>query len=193
MADDIAALIGELGLPRPHVLGHSLGAAIAQSLATRHPGLVDKLILSNPLLSLSPRTAAALRGLLHLREQGVPPALFIEGLLPWVFSPGFLAVSQNIQGAVTMTLANPHPQSLIGQSRHLEALQKFDSRPWFRAITRPALLIAGDEDICAPQSEAEELAAGIAGARLVVLRGMAHLPMLEAPEEFCRVVNEFCG
>src|SRR5919106_1310296 len=45
MADDIAALIGHLGLEKPDIVGYSLGGGVAFFLALRHPELVGKLVI----------------------------------------------------------------------------------------------------------------------------------------------------
>jgi pimeloyl-ACP methyl ester carboxylesterase len=45
MADDVALLIGHLGLERADVMGYSLGGAVALQTAIRHPGVVDRLVL----------------------------------------------------------------------------------------------------------------------------------------------------
>ena len=47
LADDLAGLIRALGLERVHVLGHDWGGTLAYCLATRHPQLVDRLIILN--------------------------------------------------------------------------------------------------------------------------------------------------
>jgi pimeloyl-ACP methyl ester carboxylesterase len=45
MADDIAALIGELGLAKANVMGFSLGGGVALRTAMQHPDVVDRLVL----------------------------------------------------------------------------------------------------------------------------------------------------
>ncbi len=45
MADDIAALIGHLGLDRPDVVGYSLGGGVAFWTAVKHPELVGRLVI----------------------------------------------------------------------------------------------------------------------------------------------------
>ena len=47
-AEDLATLIGTLGLPAAHVVGHSYGAYVALLLALRHPEIVRSLVLSEP-------------------------------------------------------------------------------------------------------------------------------------------------
>ena len=44
MADDVAAVLGHLGIGKAHVMGYSLGAAVALQVAIRHPELVEKLV-----------------------------------------------------------------------------------------------------------------------------------------------------
>ena len=58
-------------------------------------------------------------------------------------------------------------------------------------VTASVLAVAGSEDVATPPELLEEIAAGISGCRLVVLDGVAHLPSMERPGEFNRVVLEF--
>jgi pimeloyl-ACP methyl ester carboxylesterase len=191
MAEDVAVLMDRLGVGRAHVLGHSMGGAIAQELARHRPELVGRLILANTLVRLPATTAAAFRWLLRLREAGIPPRTLIEGALPWVHSRHFLADPANAEAAIESFLANPFPQSLDGQRRQLDALLDFDSGPWFPQITARTLVLAGEEDICTGVADSGQLAQGIAGARLVTLPGAAHVPFLENPGEFADVVRAF--
>ncbi|HZQ10888.1 MAG TPA: alpha/beta hydrolase, partial [Anaerolineae bacterium] len=57
----------------------------------------------------------------------------------------------------------------------------------------PTLLVWGERDRLAPLARAYELAAEIPEARLAVIKNAGHLPQLEDPVSFVRVVREFCG
>ena len=57
-----------------------------------------------------------------------------------------------------------------------------DSRPLLAAITCPTLVLVGDADELTPPDLAKEIAAGIIGARLVVVPDCGHLSTLERPE-----------
>ncbi|MEO6054665.1 MAG: alpha/beta hydrolase [Chthoniobacterales bacterium] len=191
MADDTAALIRFLGLEKPHIFGRSMGSGIAQTLAVKHSSLIDKLILNNPLIQLNPVMKQAFRWLLTLRKTGLPIDLLTEGAMPWLFSNEFMANPQNIKTVAMLAKNDPYLQSIIGQSRQLEALTAFNSRPWFSKITASTLIIAGNEDICTPLKDSEELADGISGSKLIILPGMAHATPIEAPEEICRYTLDF--
>lgn len=191
MAEDVVALMKRLKISKAHVLGHSMGGAIAQDLAFHHPQLVDRLVLANALIRFSTQAATAFGWLLKLRESGAPASLLIEGVLPWVYSPRFLENPENIRRTVEFFLADPHPQSLAGQRRQFEALMECDSRSWFSKIAADTLVIVSDKDICTGVTDSEQLAAGIPNARLARIPDMAHLAPVECPAEFARLVKDF--
>src|SRR2546426_11935091 len=55
MADDTAGLLRQLGIPRAHVFGLSMGGMIAQALVLRHPPMARRLALVVSPLRRSPR------------------------------------------------------------------------------------------------------------------------------------------
>ncbi|HWI71077.1 MAG TPA: alpha/beta hydrolase, partial [Baekduia sp.] len=59
------------------------------------------------------------------------------------------------------------------------------------AIDVPALVLVGDSDQLAPLDRSEELAAGIAGARLVIVEACGHLSALERPDDVARALVEW--
>ena len=66
-----------------------------------------------------------------------------------------------------------------------------DSRPGLAAIACPALVIVGDGDVLTPPERAEEIANGIPGARLSVIRDSGHLSSLEQPAAVTKSMLEF--
>jgi len=67
--------------------------------------------------------------------------------------------------------------------RQMHAVMKrADSRPGLSAIACPTMVIVGDDDELTPPAAAQEIAAGISGARLVVIPECGHLSTLEQPE-----------
>ena len=71
-----------------------------------------------------------------------------------------------------------------------EALSRFDVRDRLADVTAPVLAVAGSEDVATPPELLEEIAAGIAGCRLVVLDGVAHLPPAEVPSVVVKLLAQ---
>jgi pimeloyl-ACP methyl ester carboxylesterase/ribosomal protein S18 acetylase RimI-like enzyme len=72
------------------------------------------------------------------------------------------------------------PEAFIRQQQAI--MDRPDSRPGLAAIGCPTLVLVGDDDQLTPPAWSEELAAGIPGARLVVVAGAGHLSTLDQPE-----------
>jgi pimeloyl-ACP methyl ester carboxylesterase len=68
-----------------------------------------------------------------------------------------------------------------------------DSTPTLGTIACPTIVVVGAEDTLTPPVEAEKMAAGIKGARLLRIPGAGHLPNIENPVEFDRVLVEFAA
>lgn len=66
-----------------------------------------------------------------------------------------------------------------------------DSRPGLPAIRCPTLVIVGDGDVLTPPERAEEIANGIPGARLSIIRDSGHLSTLEQPSAVTRDMAQF--
>lgn len=191
LAEDCKALTQALGWKKFHVLGHSMGGAIAQTFAVKFPEIIKKVVLSNTFIKIKPVQAAALQFFLDLRKQGVDPAIQLRGILPWIFSNEFCSSKKRLEGVIEILMNHPYPQSFVGQKRQLEALLAFDSRAWVKEISVPALVVGGAEDILTPHSDGEELAEKISGSALYTFPHMGHDPLHENPEQYVQVVSEF--
>ena len=71
-----------------------------------------------------------------------------------------------------------------------ETAPKFDLRPLLPSIRAETLVITGDHDFLGKLA-ADELAAGIAAARTVVLRGAGHFLWIDEPQAFASEVTAF--
>ena len=79
-----------------------------------------------------------------------------------------------------------------GMARQEEAIiGRIDSRPSLAAISVPTLVLIGDGDPLIPREQAEEIAAAIASARLVVVPACGHASTLEQPDAVNRALLEW--
>jgi pimeloyl-ACP methyl ester carboxylesterase len=85
-----------------------------------------------------------------------------------------------LKRAVALMSEETGPDVFIRQQRAI--MGRADSRPTLATITCPTLVVVGDADQLTPPAAAQEIAAGIAGARLVVIPQSGHLSTMERPE-----------
>ena len=169
-AEDMRALLDELGIERAMIGGGSMGAGVSITFALTHPERVEKLVLiAPPPLAETVGTAQqVLGGLATLIESaGVEQAAEIVMQLP---DFAMLKESDPAQFALMRDwLRSQNAASVVQAIRGLlfgPALP--DER--FGEITAPALIVAHPGDPIHPLSSAERLHDAIAGSRLVVAR-----------------------
>jgi pimeloyl-ACP methyl ester carboxylesterase len=85
-----------------------------------------------------------------------------------------------LEAIVWAMMRDSGAETFIRQQRAI--IGRADSRPFLALIRVPTLVLVGSEDAITPSELAEEMAGGIAGARLVVVPGSGHLSTLEAPQ-----------
>ncbi len=186
MAEDAIALMDALGIGRAHVVGSSMGGEIAQELAIAFPQRVDRLVLMATtaggywahVVETEQRPVDLRRLVLRLRGLARQLRRRLRAL----------AARRSGRGAQP---PEPPPASAHGLRRQQEAAAAFDAHGRLHRITAPTLVLAGSRDQVAPVAAAEELARGIPGARLVVLRGAGHLMHYERADEVNRLLLDF--
>jgi 3-oxoadipate enol-lactonase len=176
LAGDLEGLLAALDLPAAHVVGHSLGGAIAQELALAAPERVRTLALVGSWARNDEYTRALFRTWQRLRTT-LEPAAFVEAILLTGVGHTFLN-SVGTAPIVQMFLAAPNPQSAEAYCRQVDADLAHDTLDRLGKIQPPTLVVAGDEDKIFPLHHARQLADGI-GAELLVLAGVGHTPGLE--------------
>lgn len=190
MANDTMALVGHLGLMRPHILGHSMGGAIAQIIAKKYFDKISKLLILNSAAKFNRRTIFALNSLLNLRKEEVSFDLLIDACIPWLFSSSYMAKSENITGFKEYLKNNPYFQSIEDQERQFHAILQFDFRNWLSNIMVPTLVIASEDDIVDLPKESQQLARNISNAQFITIAG-GHSSPIEQPKELNEAILKF--
>ena len=183
MADAAAALLRTLEVPSAHVAGFSMGSAIAQELALRHPELVRSLVL----VSTYARPDALWRSQLNfwrwLVEVAPSERAFFEGFFTWVYTPRAHA-DGTVGEIVEEALAFPHKQSVEAFQAQVDVCIAHETADRLPEITTPTLVLSGELDIILPPRFGRVVATRIPDARFDVMAGEAHQPFQEVPEEF---------
>ena len=191
---DIRGLMDHLGVARAVLVGVSMAGRNALDLTLEHPERVEALVLVAAGLSgyswddpaMQAADAAVDAALAAGRRD---EAAEIE-LKTWVAGPrrSLDRIDAGLRRRVReMILQNYANQPEIGQPLSFEppAIGRLSE------VRAPTLIIVGDEDVPDVLAIADRLAAGIAGARKVVMRGTAHLPSMEQPAAFNDIVRGF--
>jgi pimeloyl-ACP methyl ester carboxylesterase len=192
MAGDAVALLDALGIDKAHVLAHSMGGAIALHLALDNPTRVDRLVLVSPAVGGEPG---------HRAGEPLPPpdAWWVDDpvertrrVLPLVVGPEYRARMSEADVAYIAALEQGNRTTWAGLMRQ-EAAATGDEQILCRLaeIRAPTLVIHGDADVPVPLEQGQALAAGIPGARLVVLPGVGHRPWVERPEPTIGAILSF--
>lgn len=193
MAEDVTALMQALHLKKAHLIGNSMGGNIAQIIAYQHPELVKSLVLANSFMKAHGRLVLHVQTRLDLMKLGfpIPAEVVIHGLLLWAYSSHYLGQPGVVDRLTKAALTNPVVITIEGYEHQLNALLTFDSQKWFDKINVPCLVISSDDDLLASPKEAQYMADKIPGAEYFCFEDIGHLPQLECPEAFERLVLEF--
>jgi pimeloyl-ACP methyl ester carboxylesterase len=165
--------------PRFALVGLSLGGYTALEIMRRAPERVAGLAVLDS--SARPDTAESSerrRVAMAATERGEYRAV-TEAQWPNLVHPAHAENLALKNAYVEMHMA-VGAEAFVRQQRAI--ISRPDSRPSLAAIKCPTLVLVGDADKVTPKEVAEELAAGIAGARLCVIESCGHLSALEQPE-----------
>jgi pimeloyl-ACP methyl ester carboxylesterase/SAM-dependent methyltransferase len=178
---DARGLIDVLAGGRAHLMGLSMGGAIAQHLAVEHPDRVATLTLisSSPgpaddLPPVAERLSAALADPApepDRNDAGAVVEHIVEGYRPYA-GPGCFDEAAVREAARRMVARTPNRGASAGNHRLVEGAGDVRSR--LGEVTAPALVIHGSEDPLFPPAHGEALANEIPGAELLLLEGVGH-------------------
>lgn len=186
MAGDVVELWDHLGIAHSHLLGISMGGMIAQWLAGKFPGRVDRLVL----VSTAPNRS-------YIRDHGSyawsTDEKIVEAKLATYFSAGFLAGNRPLVAAMARQMAKAAVEGkfLDDSARQMRAMDGFDATPLLASVRRPSLVIHGSEDVIVPPAAADALAANLPNVITRRFDGAGHLLLAERPKELYETVSAF--
>jgi pimeloyl-ACP methyl ester carboxylesterase len=184
MADGVARFVRALGLPLVDVLGFSIGGFVAQSLASRHPGLIRRLVL----VGTGPRNgeSSPVNGVFQVACNPVPAE---DDFLYLFFSP-----SANSQAAGrafwkrrTEREDRDPPSSVEAMKSQIAAIMDWtqprgERYAYLREISQPTLVVNGHNDIMVPSVNSFTLQQYIPDAQLILYPDSGHGSLFQYPE-----------
>jgi abhydrolase domain-containing protein 6 len=185
----LAAILDELGIERCHLAGNSMGGAVCALFAATHPERTLSLALfspggvyrySSPALDmiqggenpLIPRNRAEFDRLMKLAMERSP-------FIPWPVTSVLAERAVADQKIKEKVFAEIHGS------------QKFDFEAALQSIRSPALILWGTKDRILNVKNVAVFGRLIPNARVQLLEGIGHVPMIEAPEETASICGAF--
>ena len=190
MAQDALALADGLELESFHLLGVSMGGAIAQEMVLAAPERIRTLTLA---LSFAGSGAyGRFRGR-HWGErvQGMTWEQRMDELLLLTMSEQWFEDAGAVEWLRGVMLNHPHPQPAEAFARQVDAAGRFDTRNRLGPLEMPVHVIGAEHDILVPVWKSKEIAELIPGSKLTILERAPHSAGLERPDEFNATVLDF--
>lgn len=166
-ADVLADVLAEAGVRKAIVLGHSIGAQVAASLAVRQPAVVDRLVLVGPTGDPEAASVPAVIGRWFANAPSEPVSF------------NALACRELVQVGVRRMVAT------------LRAALADHFVPNVRRLQMPTIVVRGERDRVSPQRWAEEIDALLGHGHLVTISRFAHTVVYSAADELADVVGDF--
>ncbi|MDQ2584022.1 alpha/beta fold hydrolase [Saccharothrix yanglingensis] len=188
-ADDLVALLDRLAIDRAVVWGLSMGGQITMELHRSHPERVRALVLADTTHEADEPAAARARHETadRVEREGIGP--YAEELMRRMISPRTAVEQPDVADHVRRMMRGAPPAGAAAALRGRAA--RPDYTPSLASARVPVLVVVGEEDEFTPVATARRLHGTVPGSALAVVPRAGHLPNLEQPALFNRVVEEF--
>ena len=186
------AVLDAADIPSAHIVGASMGGAIAQILAVRNPERVASLTLACTACRNHPWRHELLLSWVDVATTQGMRAL-CRTAMRWMVGPRSLRRFAPALGLMAPLLLGAPVHGFVAQVQAILAMDEEAMPQQLAGITAPTLVVVGNQDILTPRGDSEEIAERIPGAELAVIAGAAHGLMVEHGATFNRVVTGFIG
>jgi 3-oxoadipate enol-lactonase len=207
LAADAQAFAKALDFVPEHIVGHSLGAAIALQLTLEHPARVRSLTLVAPppaegrsvvrnadwfshsvsrLFDVDREASVVTLGATYrmLRHLGANRPMLRQALMRLAPSLGYDdAFIELVSDAARMA-----PQAVVG---HLQALDGWDVQTRLRSLRQPVLVVGGQQDVLVGADDLKAFARRLPRGRIVIWADVGHAVQLEQPRRFALALFRF--
>ncbi|BDE07288.1 alpha/beta hydrolase [Vulcanimicrobium alpinum] len=202
LAGDLAGVLDALAIDRAAVAGHSIGGYVALAFFRMYAERVAGLALvashtaadaaRNPNADPAQRELGAGRDAVaaRLAVEGTMAAA-VESYLPRYLAPHCYAHHPALVERLRALMERQNPRGCAQLVRGMK--ERVASDDLLEDVHVPALIVAGAEDTYLSVASQQAISRGIAGSELVVLDGVGHLPMWEAPGATSAALTRWCA
>jgi len=187
LVEDLVAVLDAARVGRCHLVGHSLGAAVALLAAARHPSRVGRVVAVAPAFYVDAYLSAVLDHWEALARSDLPAGAVHRGLLLPAFGPR--AFERLVPALAEELDRRPLDRATI--LRYVACDRAQDLRAAAPRVDAAVLVVAGAADVLTGPVHAWAVADAIPGAEVEVLADCGHTPQVERPAELSRLLISF--
>jgi 3-oxoadipate enol-lactonase len=191
MAEDVQALMDELGIDRAVLGGLSMGGYVTLAFYQLFSERVEKLLLADTRAQADTDEGKATRAEQVQQVLAEGMAGIVNAMLPKLLSPETVSKRPEIVKRVRDMMIHTKPEGAAGALRGMA--EREDQTERLSQITVPTLIVVGREDPITPVADSEKMHERIAGSELVVIDNASHVSNIEQPEQFNRALRDFLG
>ncbi|MFI0810714.1 alpha/beta fold hydrolase [Streptomyces echinatus] len=185
-AQDITGLLDHLGVDTCVLAGLSMGGQIVMECAARSGDRIRGLVLADTFPAAETPEGVRSRNAMADRLLAEGMRGYADEVLEKMVAPyADPEVKAHVHRMMTATSPQGAAAALRGRA------ERPDYRDLLARLPVPALVVVGADDTYTPVADAEAMHAALPDSALHVVEGAAHLPNLERPREFNRVLGEF--
>jgi 3-oxoadipate enol-lactonase len=181
LAADVAAILDAKGIATATIVGHSLGGYIALAFFRMYRERVAALSLVGSRFSPDSEELVRERYALADRAEREGIAPVVERFLPRLFAPEVYGGDPALIARTKALMERTTPGGAAALLRG--SALRVDSRDLVEDIDVPFLMSMGEADAIMDPAEAESITRRIPTGRLQLIRGVGHMPMLEAADQ----------
>jgi pimeloyl-ACP methyl ester carboxylesterase len=190
LADDCLTVLDAADVGGAHILGHSMGGAIALELALRHPKRCASLTLVCSWARGDGYTKSVVALLRELSASACDDRTLLAAILyAGSTIEGLRDTELFTRTDVAMSLGPLAPREALLRQWSLDL--EFDVLDRLTALELPVHVVWCEEDRLLPPPASQQLAEAIRGSKLTKIEGSGHSPMIDAPEAFVAAVRRF--
>jgi 2-hydroxy-6-oxonona-2,4-dienedioate hydrolase len=190
LSEFLARFLATIGVSKASLVGNSMGASVALYTAVHYPQVVDRLVLADCACLRAVGAAASAPAASHRRDiQNGVTSEETRDFFRILFHDKSLVTDKVVEDNLVLRLQSAFAISKIQESgaRGLGSI----SQEQAHGVNAPTLIIWGKFDQLDNPALADLLAETIPRSRKVLIDDSGHMPQLEKPAEFNRIVTEF--
>jgi len=179
-ADDVAAFMQAIDVPKAHIFGVSLGAATGIWLAAKYPDRVKSLSLHSAWAKSDPYLKTVVQGWQVIAKQvnNMREAI-IQAIFPWCYTPEFYAQKAEVLQGLSDFVRNRPQQPLEAFLQQSNAVIAHDADAQLSKVRAPTQITFGRHDMVTSARFSERLKTGIKNSELHIFEDCSHAAIYE--------------